>query len=744
MKNSFYLALVCFIFLNETTAQNKKIGLVLSGGGAKGLAHIGILKAIDKAGLKIDFITGTSMGAVVGGLYAIGYSADTLEKIALSENWDILLSNATSLNKISIEEKSEYEKYATEFVIDKGKLVIPTGLIEGEELSLELRRLFLPVYNQRNFKRFSIPFACVATDLLTGKPIILDTGNVVEAVRASMAIPTIFTPVKTEKKLLVDGGLVYNLPAEICRNMGADYIIGVDVGEPMKTKKEIKTLVDVINQVMSISDLKNHEYQKSKCDLLIMPDLKGFGGGDFNKVDTIIRIGKAEGKNYLETFEKIKNENDAIQKSSNRLPKTKYDTLNISSVEIIGNSRTSKSLIEYHLDTKNKKFITPFQFNENIKDLYGTRYYNSIKYDIRVVNKKTTKINLYVEEIPAAKVRLALNYYTFLGPSAIVGLNFKNRFWSGSRFLAKVNIGESPRVKLIHSQFLNKKHRSFFNILGNLEQYNFPIYFYNELNTIYRQNYLNAGLSMNFLVTNYSQFGFGALAEYHTLNYNIGSTLLFRSARYSNIQLFADLNYDKKNTQYFTTKGIEFSASNRIFIFGRYTKIEDFGSNIQGLIVNDGSFLSGTQIEYKYAQYFELSKRLSLNFRLNGGFTFSVKEQFFKYYSVGGINETYRNNLVFYGLKDYQLYRPNVQIAALALQYELRKKLYLSYFLNGVASTSLSNIDLLKLNADNLNFGQGVQIGYNSFLGPLQVALMHRDYNSIRDISFYVNLGFNF
>ncbi len=211
-----------------------KIGLVLSGGGAKGLAHIGILKAIDSAGLKIDFITGTSMGSILGGLYAIGYSADSIEKIARGIDWDLLLSNQSSMRSMITDEKSEYGKYDVELPWVNQWFRFSTGVIEGQELWLKFSELFRPVYGINDFSKFSIPFKCLATDISTGEAVELDTGDIVTAVRASMAIPTIFTAVEDNGRKLVDGGVVRNFPVRDVRDMGADIVIGSNVSGPLR------------------------------------------------------------------------------------------------------------------------------------------------------------------------------------------------------------------------------------------------------------------------------------------------------------------------------------------------------------------------------------------------------------------------------------------------------------------------------------------------------------------------------
>jgi len=217
IKKTLRYNLILILFITILTpftllAQRPKVGLVLSGGGAKGISHIGILQAIDSAGLKIDYLTGTSMGSIIGGLYAIGYSGKQIEKISDNLDWDAILSNKPNYTDISIDEKDEYGKYSVELGIKDLKPQIGTGMIESEELWLTLNELFLPVYDIKDFSKFNIPFKCIATDLSDGKAVVLSDGEIVSAVRSSMAIPSVFTAIDKDSTKLVDGGIIRNFP----------------------------------------------------------------------------------------------------------------------------------------------------------------------------------------------------------------------------------------------------------------------------------------------------------------------------------------------------------------------------------------------------------------------------------------------------------------------------------------------------------------------------------------------------
>ncbi|CAN5538362.1 hypothetical protein BH11BAC3_BH11BAC3_46420 [soil metagenome] len=340
--------LLLFSFLQITQGQQlprPKVGLTLSGGGAKGLAHIGILKAIDSAGLKIDYITGTSMGAIIGSLYAVGYSGRQIEEISRKIDWDLLLSNGVSLRALSMEEKEESGKYAIELPYINRSLKLPGGILDGQELWFKFAELYYPVHKIKDFSKFSIPFKCVASDITTGEAVVIDSGDIATAVRASMAIPSVFTSVDYDGRKLVDGGVTRNFPVIDVKEMGAEYIIGSSVTTGLYPEEKLKTPIDVLLQLVFFKEADDFKKEVPLCNLYIPLPVDDYSMGSFNKVDHLIEIGNKQGRKLYPTLkhlaDSLGNGNALSRSDTNRLTKT--ENVFISSYQINGLVKTTET-----------------------------------------------------------------------------------------------------------------------------------------------------------------------------------------------------------------------------------------------------------------------------------------------------------------------------------------------------------------------------------------------------------------
>lgn len=281
-------------------AERPKIGLALSGGGARGAAHVGVLRVIERLGIPVDYVAGTSMGAVVGGLYAMGMSPDEIEATIEEIDWTAIFRDEPPREERRMRRKLDDRTFLMNakpgVKEEEREITLVPALIQGQRLDLALRRYTLPARSIHDFDALKIPFRAVATDAVTGEAVILGEGDLATSIRASMAVPAAFAPVEIGERLLIDGGLAMNLPVSVVRDMGASIIIAVDVGGPRRDRKEINNALEMLDQVMGLVTWRNTQQEIGKLserDILITPPLeREVTAADFNKMLEAVAIGE--------------------------------------------------------------------------------------------------------------------------------------------------------------------------------------------------------------------------------------------------------------------------------------------------------------------------------------------------------------------------------------------------------------------------------------------------------------------
>jgi NTE family protein len=306
------LFLICILspdlsFAEETTRP--KIGLVLGGGGAKGAAHIGVLKVLEEQKIPVDYIGGTSMGAIVAALYASGLTANELEKVITAIDWKDVFSGDPDRRDIDYRRKVEDFDHLTKLSvgIKDGKVVTPKGLIKDQKVNVLFETLMLHTSGIDDFDKLPIPYRAVAADLETGEMVVLKGGRLADAARASMSVPGAFPPIELNGRLLIDGGIVRNLPIDIVREMGADIIICVDVDKPMATRKELGGSLSILNQMIDIMMKKNVKDQVKTLgpqDVYMNPELGELGSADFDKAAEISRLGEKAAREKIDSLKR--------------------------------------------------------------------------------------------------------------------------------------------------------------------------------------------------------------------------------------------------------------------------------------------------------------------------------------------------------------------------------------------------------------------------------------------------------
>lgn len=479
-------ALVFCMFISATFAANSMaasdnepltrptIGLVLSGGGARGVAHIGVIKILDELQIPVDFIAGTSMGAIVGGLYASGMSADELTHFIETLDWQKLLTDRQPRAERSYRRKSDDRGFLVDFDlgVNRSGLIVPEGFIQGQNFELALKRLTLPVISIDNFDKLPIPFRAVATDIVSGEAVVIDSGDLASAMRASMSAPGIFKPVRRDGRILVDGGIANNLPIKVVRGMGADILIVVDVGFPLLPENQLGSAIAVTKQMLTI--LINGRAQEQIAsltseDILITPDLGQFGSQDFHRLPEAQQLGEEKAQEFVGRLANLSVSNKAYIAHREQLESARHGMPTIDAIVVKNESRLSPKVIEARLDDQTGKSLDPDLLESNIADIYGFNTFETVSYD--VTNNNTDGTTLFVR---ATEKSWGPNYLRF-------GINLEDDFNGNSSYnvaarvtsteinrlggelRAEVQIGETPRLFAELFQPLDYKSRWFVN-----------------------------------------------------------------------------------------------------------------------------------------------------------------------------------------------------------------------------------------------------------------------------------------
>ena len=371
-----------------TPPHRPRIGLVLSGGGARGVAHIGVLKVLEEQHVPIDAIAGTSMGAVVGGLYASGLSAREIESIMTSLNWQEAFRDLPPREDLTLRRKQEDQNFLVKFPlgIHGGKVLLPKGLIQGQRLNQILRRLTLPVARITNFDELPTRFRALATDLETGDAVTLDSGDLTSAMRASMSAPGVFAPVERDGRLLVDGGISENLPVDIARAMGVDILIVVDVGSPLLTREKLNSVPVISNQMIAILIQRNSREQLEKLkaqDVLIAPPLGDTSSFDFGNVKRVIAVGERAARASAERLATLAmTPQEAARYAQRREEARQVSPPRIDFVQVDSGSKNYSQRLNSLFDDLTGKPLDPDALARRMTTLYGEGSLDTLDYQV--------------------------------------------------------------------------------------------------------------------------------------------------------------------------------------------------------------------------------------------------------------------------------------------------------------------------------------------------------------------------
>jgi NTE family protein len=559
-------------FAQETTKPRPKIGLVLSGGGAKAFAHIGVLKVLESAGVKIDYIGGTSMGAAVGGLYASGYNATQIDSIFKAIQFGNIIQDIIPRESKNFYEKRNDELYALSLPFDNFKIGIPTSLSKGIYNYNLLTRLTHNVRHVRDFSKLPIPFLCMATNIETGKQVLLNKGYLPQAMMASAAFPTLFSPVEIDGNILVDGGVINNYPIEELRKMGADVIIGVDVQDGLKDRTGLKDATKIMIQITNLQMIQSMNEKIASTEIYIKPDVTNFGIISFENRQEIINKGEEAAFSVYEKLKLLATE------PSNFKPKLALpiiDSLRIDNFNINKLEHYTRSYVLGKLGFKSRKKISYKEIEIGVDKLSATQNFSTIKYTLDP-SKDQDDLNIYLEENQTKSyLKFGLHYDILYKSAILVNYTQKKSLFKNDVLSIDAALGDNFRYNFDY--YIDNGFHWSFGLKSRLNRFN------RNLTTDFRNGLLLAQLGTNNLNIIYSdltnqaylqtvsfqKFLLAGGFEHKYLRIKSetlqNTTPIIENSNY--FSCFVNLKYDSFDNKYFPKKGWNFIGDFQSYLY---------------------------------------------------------------------------------------------------------------------------------------------------------------------------------
>ena len=703
MKRISLVVLVLMMALNIFCQE--KIGLALSGGGARGLAHIGVLKVIDELEIPVDCIAGTSIGAIIGGLYAMGYSGAEIEEIVLGIAWEDIFDEKICREDVYIGEKRWGPFANIYFALDDEFIPrLPQAFLSGNNLINKLFEIFYPVSHINDFDELPIPFRCVATNILTGKMTVFGEGSLHEVIRASMSFPSIIKPFELHNQLYVDGGIVKNLPVETVRNMGADIIIGIKTNSGLRSKEELRSLIDVLDQTINLNITRNIGESIDACEFLIEPDLENISLLDFSQKEKIIDLGELAARDFFQSSE-YKFPARTTKKNTEFLP----EKIKFSSITVLGNKYLSKAKIREYLGLAKNNLYSRKDIYTTMREAYNSNLFTYI-YPVIEEAENDYKLTIKVEERNRKKLSFSLSYNNENELVAGVTLELNNMLQSNSKLLFNVQAGLRNEVDLDYVKNFGKYWGIYFRLFPYIKESR--LYSYNEdhekTNSVISLEYgITAGVGLYItkaIITEAYGYGYQSNAYQDIAEFN--------ESEFHSAGIGLKLYHESLDDFVFPMRGTQFLAK--------------YSTSMKGVYSEEGNKKFYSRLRF----LLPFGKNLSIKYQFEYGSHFENYTDNFDPFYIGGIDS-------YLGLKSKEKSAPIYKINTFAFRLQYIRNLFIDLQIN---TLNLGNIDYWQPEK-YLYKAAGVKIGYKTLLGPIRAGIaLDEDGRSY----YYLSIGYEF
>lgn len=715
--------------IDDPAAPNRKsVGLVLSGGGAKGAAQLRIVKAIEEAGIPIDYIAGTSIGSIIGGLYAVGYTIEEIEEMYTTMNWFDIFTDRNARDKQLFADKQKDDAYMFDVLLSTNDISIPSGIVRGDRFMDQLNELLLGYQHIDSFDNLPTPFACISYDMNTGSEYVARGGSLSAAIRASMSIPGVFKPVKYRDMVLVDGGVYNNFPVDVVRDMGADIVIGIDLSDGIKTDADVENLVVIFEQLTVFLGRDNYDKNRADCDYYIHPEIAPYSAASFNQeaVDSLIQRGQREADKHREGLQALRKK---IGLPEGYMPpkRTRYydqqTRLKIGNIRMEGFSAMERRLISKYLTLKPYSTVTRKEFNQAIEQIRGIGGFDFVKYSLS--NEAPYDLRIWVDEKQNASLHVGFRFDSHELASLLLGTEMTIK---GNHFKPKLSLttrlNDNPFVQLKASS-----SRVFFGefALAYRYQYNNFTFYKNEKRShTFTFDFHN--LAMRFSDIYLRNFNISAGVEADFFNFHEtfyeGGKVEAEPEAYINYNISG--HYDNLNDVYIPTQGWSFDMD--------YTLHTNNGIEVHDHV----PFVS---VQYNVRGAISLGDWIAAIPSLYGRTLIGMEATYPYRNCLGGIlpGRYMPQQMPFVGIQHVEQFANSVMVGAI----ETRMKIAKNHYISAIGNLLIQNNDFRKmfLFEDSL-LGFGLKYTYHTSLGPFTVLASGTNINPMGGI--YLSFGKNF
>jgi NTE family protein len=724
----FILFLSCLNSFSQDTIKKPKIGLVLSGGGAKGFAHIGVLNVLEDAGIKIDYIGGTSMGAVIGGLYAIGYNAKQIDSIINTTNFSNVINDYIPRSSKNFYEKRNDEMYALILPFNKFRIGTPEALSKGMYNFNLLSYLTLPVRHVRDFNQLPIPFVCIGTNIALGEQVVFDKGILAQTITGSSSLPSIFSPVIIDNNLIIDGGVINNYPIEEVRKMGADIIIGVDVQSGLLTKDELRSATKVFFQITNLQMVERMKAYSNLTDVYIKPDVKEYGVVSFEKAADIIKKGEDATFAIYEKISLLVDKENPYHK-----PKLKVQTDSLTIVDIKVNElkNYSRDYVIGKLNFKPKSKISFKDLETGINNINATQNFSSVSYYFDKNGEFDDLILTLTESPVKTNLKFALHYDGLYKSAVLVNITNKKTFFKNDFLSADLALGDNLRYYFDY--YIDNGFQLSYGFKSQLNQFNknVPVNVItrnseasNSINVDYlnlsNQIYIQSVFAQKFLI------GIGVELEY----LDVSSETLEADptiAKSSFFSFFGYIKYDSYDNKYFPKKGWYFSGNPELYLFS-----SESSDNFKPFSI--------LKAEAGIAK--TIFKNATIKLQSEAGTSIGDKRLPYFDFILGGYGFYNTNNFkYFYGYDFLSIAGNSYLESTITFDYEIFKKNHINFSANyaNLGDDLYSSLDWISLPKYS---GYALGYGMETIIGPIEMKYSWSPENN--DSHLWFSVGFIF